>query len=32
MFIVTESTVSGQHDLERVAALAGHFRMPGYTW
>lgn len=26
--IVTEPTVSGRHDLERVAALADHFRLP----
>jgi MinD superfamily P-loop ATPase len=26
--IITEPTVSGQHDLERVAALADHFRIP----
>ena len=30
VLIVTEPTVSGQHDLERVAALADHFRMPRY--
>jgi MinD superfamily P-loop ATPase len=28
VLIITEPTVSGQHDLERVAALADHFRMP----
>ena len=27
--IVTEPTISGLHDLERVADLAGHFRIPG---
>ncbi len=26
--IVTEPTPSGRHDLERVAALCGHFRIP----
>jgi MinD superfamily P-loop ATPase len=30
VLIVTEPSVSGQHDLERVAALADHFRMPSY--
>ena len=25
-----EPTVTGQHDLGRVAALAGYFRLPGY--
>lgn len=28
VLIVTEPTLSGQHDLERVAALARHFRVP----
>jgi len=28
VLIVTEPTVSGEHDLERVAALAGHFAIP----
>ena len=31
VLIVTEPTVSGQHDLERVAALADHFRMPAFV-
>ncbi|HUW63174.1 MAG TPA: ATP-binding protein [Spirochaetia bacterium] len=30
VLIVTEPTVSGEHDLERVAALAGHFKIPVY--
>ena len=28
VLIVTEPTVSGQHDMERVAQLAAHFKMP----
>jgi len=28
VLIVTEPTVSGEHDLERVLSLAGHFRIP----
>ena len=28
VLIVTEPTVSGLHDLERVAQLAGHFKVP----
>jgi MinD superfamily P-loop ATPase len=28
VLLVAEPTVSGQHDLERVAALADHFRLP----
>ncbi|MCP3951554.1 MAG: P-loop NTPase [Desulfobacterales bacterium] len=28
LLIVTEPTVSGMHDMERVAQLADHFRMP----
>jgi MinD superfamily P-loop ATPase len=28
VLLVSEPTVSGQHDLERVAALADHFRVP----
>ncbi len=28
VLIVTEPTVSGKHDLERVAQLASHFRVP----
>ena len=30
VLIVTEPSVSGGHDLERVAALAGHFRIPAF--
>ncbi|WP_022854064.1 ATP-binding protein [Thermodesulfatator atlanticus] len=30
VLIVAEPTVSGEHDLERVAALLKHFRIPGY--
>jgi len=29
LVIVTEPTVSGFHDMERVAALAAHFHVPG---
>jgi MinD superfamily P-loop ATPase len=29
--IVTEPTVSGQHDLERVAGVARHFRVPAWV-
>jgi len=28
VLIVTEPTVSGRHDMERVAQLAGHFKVP----
>jgi len=28
VLIVTEPTISGEHDLERVLSLAGHFRIP----
>ncbi|MCL6447357.1 MAG: ATP-binding protein [Armatimonadetes bacterium] len=28
--VVTEPTVSGEHDLARVAELAGHFKVPVY--
>jgi len=28
VLIVTEPTVSGEHDMDRVAQLAGHFRVP----
>jgi len=28
VLIVTEPTVSGKHDMERVAQLAGHFKIP----
>ncbi len=31
VLIVAEPTVSGQHDLERVAALAEHFRIPVFV-
>jgi MinD superfamily P-loop ATPase len=31
VLIITEPSVSGQHDLERVAALADHFRMPAFV-
>jgi len=30
VLIVTEPTVSGAHDLERVAELTGHFKIPAY--
>jgi len=30
VLIVTEPTVSGAHDLERVAELAGHFKIPAF--
>lgn len=30
VLIVTEPTVSGEHDLERVAELAGHFKIPTF--
>lgn len=30
VLIVTEPTVSGEHDLERVASLARHFQIPIY--
>jgi len=29
MLIVTEPTVSGKHDMERVVDLANHFKVPG---
>ncbi|MDY7037384.1 MAG: 4Fe-4S binding protein [Thermodesulfobacteriota bacterium] len=29
VIIVTEPSVSGKHDMERVAQLAAHFRVPG---
>jgi MinD superfamily P-loop ATPase len=29
--IVTEPTVSGQHDLERIAGVARHFRVPAWV-
>ncbi len=28
LLVVTEPTVSGEHDLQRVLALAGHFQVP----
>lgn len=31
VLIVTEPTVAGDHDLERVAELAAHFRIPTYV-
>jgi MinD superfamily P-loop ATPase len=31
VLVIAEPTVSGQHDLERVAALAEHFRMPVFV-
>lgn len=30
VLIVTEPTVAGEHDLLRVAELAGHFKIPAY--
>jgi len=30
VIIVTEPTISGAHDLERVADLAGYFKVPAY--
>ena len=30
MLIVTEPTVSGRHDLRRVAELAQHFKVPAF--
>ncbi|MFZ5631261.1 MAG: ATP-binding protein [Bacillota bacterium] len=30
VLIVTEPTVSGEHDLQRVAELAGYFKIPAY--
>ena len=29
VLIITEPTVSGRHDMERVAELAAHFNVPG---
>jgi MinD superfamily P-loop ATPase len=29
VLIITEPTVSGKHDMERVAELAAHFKVPG---
>ncbi len=29
LLVVTEPTVSGKHDMERVVALANHFKVPG---
>ncbi|MCP4668532.1 MAG: (4Fe-4S)-binding protein [Deltaproteobacteria bacterium] len=31
VLIVTEPTLSGRHDLERVAQLAAHFQVPGFV-
>jgi MinD superfamily P-loop ATPase len=31
VLMVTEPSVSGQHDLERLAALADHFRLPSFV-
>ncbi|MCX5887833.1 MAG: ATP-binding protein [Deltaproteobacteria bacterium] len=31
VLIVTEPSVSGQHDLERIAALVDHFRLPSFV-
>jgi MinD superfamily P-loop ATPase len=31
VLLVAEPTVSGQHDLERVAALADHFKLPVFV-
>ena len=31
VLIVTEPTVSGKHDMERVAQLAAHFKIPAMT-
>ncbi|MDD4168662.1 MAG: ATP-binding protein [Desulfotomaculaceae bacterium] len=31
VLIITEPTVSGEHDLERVAELAGHFKIPTFV-
>jgi len=31
VLIITEPTVSGRYDLERVASLADHFRMPSFV-
>jgi MinD superfamily P-loop ATPase len=31
VLLVAEPTVSGQHDLERVAALADHFKLPAFV-
>ena len=28
VLVVTEPTLSGEHDMERVMALAGHFKLP----
>ncbi|MFZ5597405.1 MAG: ATP-binding protein [Bacillota bacterium] len=30
VLVITEPTVSGEHDLKRVAGLAGHFKIPVY--
>lgn len=31
VLIITEPSVSGQHDLERIASLADHFRLPSFV-
>ena len=31
VLLVAEPTISGQHDLERVAALADHFGLPVFV-
>jgi MinD superfamily P-loop ATPase len=31
VLVVTEPTVSGEHDLKRVLSLTGHFRIPSYV-
>jgi MinD superfamily P-loop ATPase len=31
VLIITEPSVSGEHDLERIAALADHFRLPSFV-
>ncbi|MEW6660070.1 MAG: 4Fe-4S binding protein [Thermodesulfobacteriota bacterium] len=31
VLLVTEPSLSGQHDLQRVAALTDHFRLPGFV-
>jgi MinD superfamily P-loop ATPase len=31
VLMITEPSVSGQHDLERIAALVDHFRLPSFV-
>jgi MinD superfamily P-loop ATPase len=31
VLIITEPSVSGEHDLERIAALVDHFRLPSFV-